>query len=974
MTTDAWRIWRLEFAAAVGDTGIAIREIEFRISGTDQTSPGVAYTVQSKSFFSGAEPLYAFDNNTGTPFYTDFTGVWPQWIQYDLLLGNDDFIDTIAIWPDNNLGRAPTEVKVLVSEDGVNFTQAANFTGLSGTWTAGAYKTFAITSTPAVTPITPTYPVIESCTATKVDTLQASIVVNKPSGLADGDLLFVAIGVGDSVTDIAAPDGTWTKDYRNSGTAQAAIFWKPISSAAGEASTYTFTFTGSSKAISAIYRISGADATTILKSNLGSASNTNPIPSPALDVPDGDGRLLLCFLQGGFSGGGYTATVPTGMTQDFQQAHASGGADGCLFVGAHVNRDVGGSSFIRNFVPNSGLPYITFTVAIAPMAAAPEATTDLIIDYAINIEKSFILDYEIFSDFASKDLILDYAIEVISNFIISYSIPTPTDYFYSYLLIYGASGEVTDVDIDDGSASVIEVSVFAPGTPEPPDHPVGDTRQSFRVLAFYGDYYLRIWQDPTILRLSNPRYNSPIAFHIWSAYPTDNDLVETIATDLPGLVLNYTMPLTFHEYEYKTLTFSITTDAPATLNGEFEFIFDQGQSTMQVVATIVSVMRARPDEPVQETWRWDTALTIAKGSPETRAARRIAPRYGMQFTTTLIDDDERRVRYNQLWTFLSRDQQVPLYQYRTPLTATSLAGSNRIYFDPSKTDVRDNEYFVLLNTYDDTLTLVTGIIEVDGATLDGSIAEDIGPSFQVVPTVSMRLFDGSGLVMDAINGTSTVSARSTKVRSLLNAPISPSLLVRFDDVPVIENRMIAQNSLNDEFDQDVEAIDGAGSETQLYTQWPQPFVEGVKEFLIDRDIPDEINWWREFGGYSLGSQNPFLLPTWRNDLTLSETPVLGSSTIRVNEADFINQFSNGAYSRLQLLSVNGIRYVDVTNVEDFGSYIEVTLGAGIGSDEGDEDIQMISYLNLCRIADDLITLTHYVNHTVVALNIRTINA
>ena len=597
----------------------------------------------------------------------------------------------------------------------------------------------------------------------------------------------------------------------------------------------------------------------------------------------------------------------------------------------------------------------------------------LTLDYGITFSKSLTLDYEIVTHYF-QTLTLDYAIALYKTLTLDYQLVNFYSSFYDYRLVDGATVETTSDDSVASATSISSVHVSNTVAPVIIDHYVDEPQASFPVYNFYGDFYLRMWMDPQTLRLSNPRYNAPVSFNLWSAYPTENILSEVIATDLPGVVLGFTTPLTFDPYEFKTLTFSISTDAPAQLDGYFDFILTSGYARLNVIATVVSVLEARPDEPITEKWLWLTTLNISKTSAESRARIRSEPRYQLSFSTTIIDEVERRSRYNQVWMFISRDLQTPLYQYRTPITAPSPAGSNRIYFDPLLTDIRSDEYFVLFNTGSKEIALGIGTVEVDGVTLDISLADDIDDTWWVMPTIAMRMSDGDGLSMDAVTGSAGIQVNSTKKRTLLAAQPSPSLLTMYNDLPVITSKMIAQDSLKDAFEQDVESIDGGAGDIELYTLWATPFLSGSRQWKIDREDPDQINYWREFGAYAKGSQKPFLLPTWREDLTLFEAPVLGSTTIKVEQPGFALQGTHGAYARIQLMSANGPHYKTVTTVEDMGTYTLLTLDDTLGNDPGDDDISMISFLNLCRIVDDTITLTHFVNWTIIEIGIRTIDA
>jgi hypothetical protein len=609
-----------------------------------------------------------------------------------------------------------------------------------------------------------------------------------------------------------------------------------------------------------------------------------------------------------------------------------------------------------------------FTLSAPP---DPTISQSLTLDYKIQLQKSLTLDYRVLN-FIEQSMTLDYKIQLQKSLILDYALPELFNFFYAYPMIDRTTSELNVQNFDLTCAPFGEALTSGAEARSAPDHFVGDDAPAFFENNFYGDFYLRIWLDPALRSLSNPRINVPIAFNVWNTFDHPNTLLETIMTDLPGVELGYTMPVAFDRYEYKTLTFSIGTDAPPELNGTMDLIFNYGQAQLRLIATIIEVMRALPNEPIQETWIWKNTVNIFKASKEQRASMRSRPRIGMSYPTFLDHDAGRKAHYAQLWTFVARTIRVPMFQYAVVLDAEAIVGDTKLYFDPTKTDLRADEYLVLYNPADDSLKLAkTLTIDVDGATLSNPLDENIGEAWKVVPTIDMRLAASSGLAMDAVNGEATINAESTQGRDL-QRPGSTAAIATFDGLPVIPDRPVTPDSQDDRFDQNPETVDNGSSVPSVYTFWPMPFVSGARQWLIDRET--DVDYWRLLCDTLRGQQNPFYLPTWREDLNLYETPTLGSVTIRVVDTDFPNMLANNVYKQLQIVSANGVIYRSVISAIDLGvGYVEVILNAPIGSTSGDEDILAISFLNLCRLNSDEVRLSHYVGYSVIELDIRTVN-
>ncbi len=144
-------------------------------------------------------------------------------------------------------------------------------------------------------------PVIESYTQVWSGSVGTSIVLNKPSGTVDGDLLIILAGndIADSATDqfdaTSDPSG-WTfvkEDGDATSDNHVAMFWKIASS---EGSTFTITALSSQDYWGACLRISGAHATTpigVTGSSL-SQTHTNPNNIPEITTIN-DNSLVIAF-------------------------------------------------------------------------------------------------------------------------------------------------------------------------------------------------------------------------------------------------------------------------------------------------------------------------------------------------------------------------------------------------------------------------------------------------------------------------------------------------------------------------------------------------------------------------------------------------------------------------------------------------------------------------------------------------------
>lgn len=142
----AHRYWRLYCFNGLRDNHFDIKEIELRtsIGGADVTTP--TSTVSASSQSAGFEAPKAFDNNTGTTWYTPATNL-PAWIKVDFGAGNEKDIVEVALmaW---NLTEMVSEFELQWSDDNSSWTTLYKI--LNYTWSTTAFTSFSASNHPAV--------------------------------------------------------------------------------------------------------------------------------------------------------------------------------------------------------------------------------------------------------------------------------------------------------------------------------------------------------------------------------------------------------------------------------------------------------------------------------------------------------------------------------------------------------------------------------------------------------------------------------------------------------------------------------------------------------------------------------------------------------------------------------------------------------------------------------------------------------
>ncbi len=208
----------------------------------------------------------------------------------------------------------------------------------------------------------------------------AQVVINKPPGTSEGDLLIACV-VTDGGTVLSNPTGwnqvdigsnTWNNGTNNLATAVTfGVWWKQATASDSSTSTYQFTRNNTSrKAYGWIMRFTGHDATNPINASnsaRGGATTTPPNspPSPAVITSVANAMILRL---GGFDDPDITvgnpgAGIGTPITMNYSSNSGSGQCSGGA---GYVIQASAGNSGPSNFTLAGPEEYVTVTIAISP--------------------------------------------------------------------------------------------------------------------------------------------------------------------------------------------------------------------------------------------------------------------------------------------------------------------------------------------------------------------------------------------------------------------------------------------------------------------------------------------------------------------------------------------------------------------------------------------------------------------------------
>jgi hypothetical protein len=381
-----------------------------------------------------------------------------------------------------------------------------------------------------------------------------------------------------------------------------------------------------------------------------------------------------------------------------------------------------------------------------------------------------------------------------------------------------------------------------------------------------------------------------------------------------------------------------------------------------------------PEVPVREVWQWKTVVNIFEKSKEQRSALRAQPRMSMQFTAYILNEnDEYRNTYELMLKYISRTFNYPMYVYCAQMTAAASAGATKLFFNPAHTDVREGEVAALYDKSLETTTYVTiTTVDADGANLSEPLAADV-PAYAFISPAPQFRVEMPSFSMQSVAGDFDLSLIGAQVRDVLR-PDQSTAVTLIDGMMLLDIRPLADGDVPSLFDQDVTWLDNGIADPEVKYSWPTPYISGERKFLIHR--PGGFDTWRAIASYMKGRQNPFLVPTFRNDLPVIETPALGATQFKSDSIQFFDVWRSKAWRYIRIQSDSGTIYRKINevlaNYDLAGNPVSITvkIDGNIGASAGSNTNMIVSYVNTCRLDSDEIVLDHYEVDTVLSLKVR----
>lgn len=507
----------------------------------------------------------------------------------------------------------------------------------------------------------------------------------------------------------------------------------------------------------------------------------------------------------------------------------------------------------------------------------------------------------------------------------------------------------------------------------------GESGQARIQKTHHADFHYRFWINPTSYTLRDPELGALFTFTVWNTFPSppENALVDIVYNGIEGVDFSVAPGYELDTFQLDTWAFSVNEDAPASMAGSVTFEFESGDFSLGLIIERDTTLPLPPDFPWEETLRWETNILVSENGKEQRISLAATPEVTHSVSFTTVDNEETTDMVGALFTTARNAPAVPLYQYATSLRAAVTVGASSIETNVQRGDIRAGDGIVIrarggLSEPAKVFSVVGDIV-----TLTGPLQNAFKKGSYVIPTKELTVEPQQTFARERVQaGTLSFIGRPRRRTLPFLSAQNTVTLPTLEGYPILDKRPLGNDKQSWIFDSG-RRFSEFGRVIFTKDPWGVSRVEMPISFNIDSFFnPQELAFWRTFLDHCRGATKAFLLPTFRQDLAIAETPTEGGGMIVVHGNAVNNTYINtGQLKGLRLVTQAGVHYVWITStdvVDETKETIAFSPSLPLGLEW--TNVLEIGLVFLARLKTDEVILRHYPQQTILSTSVRTTQA
>lgn len=391
-------------------------------------------------------------------------------------------------------------------------------------------------------------------------------------------------------------------------------------------------------------------------------------------------------------------------------------------------------------------------------------------------------------------------------------------------------------------------------------------------------------------------------------------------------------------------------------------------ASLSAVTPSSYVFLLRPEVPYKQIVEFKTDVQRSYSGLERRIGLRLKPRERYEGLTLLPTEFEIRRWHRFLSNGVAFQYKLFIWQDQVVTTAQAAAAATTIFGDFSVSDLAIGAPIALIAPDEalneeweeaEVLTIASGQI-----TITVGLATDLPLNSAVVPIRTGKGRNGIGF------GRAPQNAANFPFETTLDTLVSlggngGTALSTYRSLTFLDRRPLNNGLLETTFHQDTSLID-FGNIFEFTTDQADARTRTVRRFLIE--TKEERQYWKLFLMAVLGRREPFFTPTYRNNLiTISNT---ASSILVQDDNNYTIWYeTQGSRDDIQVETDTTVSQHRITSaVDNLDGTVTLNVDGTITG-----TVAVVSFLEVSRLASDVIEFNHYGNYSLVSISVQTIN-
>lgn len=419
------------------------------------------------------------------------------------------------------------------------------------------------------------------------------------------------------------------------------------------------------------------------------------------------------------------------------------------------------------------------------------------------------------------------------------------------------------------------------------------------------------------------------------------------------------------------LLFQVRVDSngPPSLNGTLVFTLDSGDVTVPITGVRVVMFPFAPEAPLQERLEFKTDILTTTTGGEQRISIRKHPRqlFNMVFKT---EDDYERRRLDTLfgmWQF--RPVGLPIWAEARTLD-TAAAGATTIQVDTTYGDFRVGSLAIV---WQDSATF--DALEIDSLT-DTSLtfSSPLLNSYDNAQVMPLRIAVTQSRVqrMKAPVNFSEMTAQFTVLDNEADLADTTPFGTHNSKVMLDDPNMMFGDRLNDHLVRQISRVDNETASLIQFSDWPDSLPLTTKGFVANTS--QRVWEIRQLMHALRGSQVSFYMPTFYHDVVPNGDLTLSSFLLNIENIGYATYLQGREPNKslwIELTDGTILTRQVVDSVEIDADTERLTVDVAWPATILASEVSRISFLRLCRIADDNVSFEHeYVGSARIGINVR----